>query len=90
MWRYEENNFMSTLTAKHPASALVAVVTAAILLNTSPSNQPAAQAAATAFIGVNVLPMDKESVLANRPSLSPTGRSRRSLRLTRRSCHPVR
>ena len=56
---------MSTVTARHPASALVALVAAALLLNTSPSNQPAAQVAATAFIGVNVLPMDKESVLAN-------------------------
>ena len=56
---------MSGMLHKHPASALVAVVAAGMLLDTSPSSQPVAQPAATAFIGVNVLPMDKEGTLAN-------------------------
>ena len=65
---------MTTLTAKHPASALVAVVAAAMLLDTSPSSEPVAQPAATAFIGVNVLPMDKESVLANQTVVVTDGK----------------
>ena len=65
---------MTTLIAKHPASALVAVVLAAMPPGTSPSSQPVAQAAATAFIGVNVLPMDKESVLANQTVVVTNGK----------------
>jgi hypothetical protein len=55
---------MTALTAKHPASILAAVAVAT-LLNPSPFNQPVAQGTATAFIGVTVVPMDKEAVLAN-------------------------
>jgi imidazolonepropionase-like amidohydrolase len=65
---------MTTLIAKRPASALVVVVVAAMLLGTSPSSQPFAQAAATAFIGVSVLPMDKETVLANQTVVVTDGK----------------
>ena len=75
---------MPALTARHPASVLTAVALAAILLNTSPSGRPLAQSAATAFIGVNVLPMDKEGVLADQTvvvtdgkiaSIAPSGKA---------------
>ena len=65
---------MRTLTARHPASLLAAVVAAATLLNTAPSNQPAAQRASTAFIGVSVLPMDKEAVLADQTVVVTDGK----------------
>jgi imidazolonepropionase-like amidohydrolase len=75
---------MTILTAKHPVSVLMAIAATATLLNTSSSNQPVAQGAATAFIGVNVLPMDKETVLADQTvvvtdgkiaSIAPTGKA---------------
>jgi imidazolonepropionase-like amidohydrolase len=75
---------MTALIAKHPASVLVAVA-AATALNIAPSNPAAAQGGtATAFIGVNVLPMDNEDVLADRTvvvadgkiaSLGPAGKA---------------
>src|SRR5687768_18552016 len=65
---------MTALTAKHRASIVVAVAAAATLLNTSPSNQPVAQPAATAFIGVNVLPMDKEGLLADQTVVVTDGK----------------
>ena len=65
---------MTALLAKRPASVLVALA-AATVLNASPSNQAAAQGgAATAFIGVNVLPMDKEDVLADQTVVVTDGR----------------
>ena len=74
---------MTTRTAEHPASVLVMVAAAATLLNTS-AYQPTAQGAATAFIGVNVLPMDNDGVLADQTvvvvdgtiaSVAPAGRA---------------
>lgn len=55
---------MTALTAKHPASILMSLLAAA-LLSVSLFSQPVAQGGAIAFIGVNVLPMDKDNVLAN-------------------------
>jgi imidazolonepropionase-like amidohydrolase len=55
---------MTALTPKRRVSVLASVAAAAALLITL-SNQPAAQEAATAFIGVTVLPMDKDAVLAD-------------------------
>ncbi len=74
---------MTTLIARHPASVLIAIA-AATVLNTSPFNEVVAQGAATAFIGVNVLPMDKEAVLADQTvvivdgkiaSIAPAGKA---------------
>jgi imidazolonepropionase-like amidohydrolase len=64
---------MIALTAKHPVSVLVAVAAAAVLY-VSHSNQPVAQGAATAFIGVNVLPMDKDTVLADQTVIVTDGK----------------
>ena len=64
---------MTGPTAKRPASVLVAVLLAA-LWSTSPSNQPVAQGATTAFIGVNVLPMDTNAVLANQTVVIADGK----------------
>ena len=52
----------------------MAIIAAAMLLDTSPSSQPIAQAAATAFIGVNVLPMDTDNVLANQTVVVSDGK----------------
>jgi imidazolonepropionase-like amidohydrolase len=65
---------MTALTAKHPASVLAAVALAAALLSSSPANPPVAQGSATAFIGVNVLPMDKDSVLADQTVVVADGK----------------
>src|SRR5918999_4690069 len=65
---------MTALTAKHPATVLAAVAAAATLLNTASFNQPVAQGTATAFIGVNVLPMDKEGVLADQTVVVTDGK----------------
>ncbi len=65
---------MTTLVARYPSSVLVAVVAAAVLLDISSATEPGAQSAATAFIGVNVLPMDKESVLANQTVVVTDGK----------------
>jgi imidazolonepropionase-like amidohydrolase len=64
---------MTALIAKHPASVLVAVAAASVL-SLLPSNQTVAQSAATAFIGVNVLPMDKEGVLADQTVVVAEGK----------------
>ena len=64
---------MTALITKHPASVLVAVAVATVL-NTSPSNQAIAQGAATAFIGVNVLSMDKEDVLSDQTVVVTDGK----------------
>ena len=64
---------MTAPTTTHPASILAAVALAATLLSSSPSNQPVAQGAATAFIGVNVLPMDSENVLADQTVVVTNG-----------------
>src|SRR5688572_12285774 len=64
---------MTALIAGHRASVLVAVA-AATVLNTSLFNQAVAQGAATAFIGVNVLPMDKEHVLADQTVVVTDGK----------------
>ena len=64
---------MTALIARHRASLLVAVAAAAVL-NTSPFSQAVAQGAATAFIGVNVLPMDKEGVLADQTVVVTDGK----------------
>lgn len=52
------------MPANHRVSALVAVAAAA-LSTTSPANHVVAQGTTTAFVGVNVLPMDREAVLTN-------------------------
>jgi imidazolonepropionase-like amidohydrolase len=62
------------MTAKHPASALVAVAAAATLL-IAPSFDPlVAQETATAFIGVDVLPMDGERVLRDQTVVVTNGK----------------
>lgn len=67
-----------------PRAPVVAVVAAVILVSLSSSSQPTAQVAATAFVGVNVLPMDKEAVLADQTvvvidgkiaSIAPAGKA---------------
>lgn len=60
-------------TATHRASALVAVAAASLLIAPT-SSQPVAQVASTAFIGVNVLPMDKETVLADQTVVVTDGK----------------
>jgi imidazolonepropionase-like amidohydrolase len=44
---------------------ILAAAVGLTVLATSPVSQPAAQAPTTAFIGVNVIPMDKEAVLSD-------------------------
>jgi imidazolonepropionase-like amidohydrolase len=65
---------MTTPNVQHRASILVAVAAAATLLDSSLSNQPLAQEAATAFIGVNVLPMDNAGVLADQTVVVTDGK----------------
>jgi imidazolonepropionase-like amidohydrolase len=65
---------MTALTARHRASTLAAVAAAASLLITPSASRPLAQNAATAFIGVSVLPMDKEGVLADQTVVVADGR----------------
>ena len=76
---------MTTLIARHPTSILAAVA-AVTVLNTSPSNQAVAQGAATAFIGVNVLPMDKEAVLADQTVVITDGKIASIATAGRRRC----
>jgi imidazolonepropionase-like amidohydrolase len=64
---------MSSPTTKRH-SLLLVTVAAAALLNTSLANQPRAQSGATAFVGVNVVPMDKEAVLADQTVVVADGR----------------
>jgi imidazolonepropionase-like amidohydrolase len=65
---------MTALTAKHRASTLAAVAAAASLVIAPSASRPRAQSASTAFIGVNVLPMDKEGVLADQTVVVADGR----------------
>ena len=65
---------MTTRIAKHRAPVLLAVAAAAMVLTASLSNQPAAQGTATAFIGVNVLPMDKEALLSDQTVIVTDGK----------------
>ena len=64
---------MTALIARHRASLLMALAAAAVF-NSSPSRHAVAQGAATAFIGVNVLPMDKEAVLADQTVIVSDGK----------------
>jgi imidazolonepropionase-like amidohydrolase len=64
---------MTAPIARHRATIL-AVALAATLFIPSPSNRPAAQGSAAAFIGVNVLPMDKEAVLADQTVVVTDGK----------------
>ena len=52
----------------------MAVLAAALLLATSPAGRLVAQGTSTAFVGVNVLPMDTESVLTDRTVVIEGGR----------------
>jgi imidazolonepropionase-like amidohydrolase len=65
---------MTAPTANHPVSVLAAVALAATLVNPAPFDQPVAQGAATAFIGVNVLPMDTDGVLADQTVVVADGK----------------
>src|SRR5262245_18196172 len=64
---------MTTL-AMRSASVLITAAAVATLLSTALSNHPVAQGAATAFIGVSVLPMDSEVVLADHTVVVADGR----------------
>jgi imidazolonepropionase-like amidohydrolase len=61
------------MTAKHPVSILAAVVAAAVV-SAPQVIRPEAQAASTAFVGVNVLPMDKDAVLADQTVVVSDGK----------------
>ena len=61
------------MTAKHPVSILAAVVAAAVV-SAPQVSRPEAQAASTAFVGVNVLPMDKDAVLADQTVVVSDGK----------------
>ncbi len=61
------------MTAKHPVSILAAVVAAAVV-SAPQVSRPKAQVAATAFVGVNVLPMDKDAVLADQTVVVSDGK----------------
>ena len=61
------------MTAKPPVSILAAVVAAAVVSATQVS-RPEAQATSTAFVGVNVLPMDKDAVLADQTVVVSDGK----------------
>src|SRR4029453_18273450 len=65
---------MTTPTTRHRAAAIVTVAAVAILPTGSSSSQPTAQSAATAFIGVSVLPMDKDGVLADQTVVVADGK----------------
>src|SRR5687768_12793026 len=65
---------MTARNPAHRASVLVTVAIAAMLVTASRSNQPAAQGAATAFIGVSVLPMDKDTLLADQTVIVADGK----------------
>jgi imidazolonepropionase-like amidohydrolase len=65
---------MTARIVTHHTSILVAVATAATLATASLSNQPAAQGSATAFIGVSVLPMDKDAVLSDQTVVVADGK----------------
>ena len=61
------------MTAKHPVSILAAVVAAAVI-SAPQVSRPEAQVASTAFVGVNVLPMDKDAVLADQTVVVSDGK----------------
>jgi len=61
------------MTAKRPISILAAVVAAAVF-SAPQVSRPEAQAASTAFVGVNVLPMDKDAVLADQTVVVSDGK----------------
>jgi imidazolonepropionase-like amidohydrolase len=61
------------MTAKHSGSVLVAVAAAALVIASS-FTRPVAQGTATAFVGVAVLPMDREYVLANQTVVVADGK----------------
>lgn len=63
---------MTDRTAKIPSRGLMAVVIAATLMPAT-SGRPTAQSATTAFIGVSVLPMDKDGVLADQTVIVTDG-----------------
>ena len=65
---------MTAPIVTHRAWVLVAVAAAATVLNPTTSNRSAAQGAVTAFVGVNVLPMDKEAVLADQTVVVTDGK----------------
>jgi imidazolonepropionase-like amidohydrolase len=65
---------MTARIVTHRASALVAVAAAAMLAAASLSDEPAAQGAATAFIGVSVLPMDTDAVLSDQTVVVADGK----------------
>jgi imidazolonepropionase-like amidohydrolase len=75
---------MTTNIARHPASVVVAVAAAATIVTVSSFDHSSAQGAATAFVGVNVLPMDRDVVLADQTvvvsggtiaSIAPSGKA---------------
>ena len=65
---------MAAPTRTRRATVLLATIAAAVLLTSSPFDHTGAQGAATAFIGVNVLPMDKDGVLANQTVVVSDGK----------------
>ena len=68
-----EDCYDPPMTAKHPVSILAAVVAAAVV-SAPQVSRPEAQAASTAFVGVNVLPMDKDAVLADQTVVVSDGK----------------
>jgi imidazolonepropionase-like amidohydrolase len=65
---------MTTPAGKHPVSVFVTVAIAAVLVHASGSKPPSAQAASTAFIGVTVLPMDKDGAIADQTVVVADGK----------------
>ena len=65
---------MAAPTRTRHATVLLATIAAAVLLTSSPFNHTGAQGAVTAFIDVNVLPMDKDGVLANQTVVVSDGK----------------
>ena len=65
---------MTARIAAHRGSVLAAVAVAATLSSASPATQPAAPGTSTAFIGVNVLPMDTDAVLADQTVIVTDGK----------------
>jgi imidazolonepropionase-like amidohydrolase len=61
------------MTAKHPVSILAAVVAAAVV-SVPQVSRPQAQAISTAFVGVSVLPMDRDAVLADQTVVVADGK----------------
>jgi imidazolonepropionase-like amidohydrolase len=65
---------MTTSAARPPVSALITAIAAAALLTPALSSHPVAQGTATAFVGVNVLPMDEDVVLAGQTVVVADGK----------------